>query len=47
MIKEISIYLQLKRFRRRLKSKEKQKLRRKAILKEQLRNKAMCQEPVP
>ena len=38
MKKEVSLYLQAKRFRRRLKRKEKQRLRRIARQKEQLRN---------
>ena len=41
MKKEVSIYLQLKRFRRRLKSKKKQKQRRLSKQKELLRNKAI------
>ena len=39
--KEVSTYLQLRRFRRRLKSKKKQKARRKATQKELLRDKAI------
>ena len=41
MKKDVSIYLQLRRFRRRLKSKEKQRRRRKTKQKELLRNRAI------